>query len=320
MYKDLLRPRLPVAKRFLKYLQYIKMKYILNMIEPETFNFGIKPEKNMLSSGVNIAYECKYDDSVGNYQYQGDCLKFMDAIISKYPNGCFDMIFADPPYFLSNGGISCSNGEMISVNKGHWDKSKGIDIDHLFHLNWLSKCQKLLKPNGTIWVSGTMHAIFSIGYAMQTLGFKILNDITWEKPNPPPNLSCRYFTHSTETLIWAGKSISSKHYFDYDSMRSQNEGKQMKTVWKISPPKSSEKKFGKHPTQKPIELLQRCIQSSTSKGDFIFDPFAGSATTGVAATLLDRHYCGIDLEQNFVDLSIQRLVDVRLTKMEHKND
>lgn len=217
------------------------------------------------------------------------------------------MIFADPPYFLSNGGITCKSGKMVSVNKGEWDKSQGVEANHKFNLEWLKLCQKLLTPNGTIWVSGTMHAIYSIGFAMQQLGFKFLNDIIWEKPSPPPNLSRRYFTHSTETLIWATKSQRSKHCFNYDAMRNENAGKQMKSVWKISPPSLCEKKFGKHPTQKPVSLVERCINASTKEYDFVFDPFAGSSTTGIAAIKTMRRFCGVESEPSFIDLSINRI-------------
>ena len=247
------------------------------------------------------------DSDVGAYLYQANCLEIMDRIIEKYPNGCFDMIFADPPYFLSNGGISCQAGKMVSVNKGKWDKSEGAEANHTFNLQWLSRSQKLLKPNGTIWISGTMHIIYSIGYALQQLDYKLLNDIIWEKPNPPPNLACRYFTHSTETVLWAAKSPKSKHIFNYADMRAINDGKQMKSVWRFTSPPNVEKTHGKHPTQKPLSLVERCIASSTNKGDFVFDPFAGSSTTGVAAIGLGRKFCGVELENEFIDLSIKRL-------------
>ncbi|MFN3605352.1 MAG: DNA-methyltransferase [Leptonema sp. (in: bacteria)] len=239
--------------------------------------------------------------------YQADCLELMDILIKKYPDGIFDMIFADPPYFLSNGGITCHAGKMAKVDKGEWDKPKGVNENHEFNLSWLSRCQKLLKPNGTIWVSGTHHVIYSVGFAMQQLGFKILNDIAWEKPNPPPNLSCRYFTHSTETIIWAAKNKNSRHYFNYDEMKKLNNGKQMKTVWTIPAPNGNEKKFGKHPTQKPLQLLERILLASTKIGDFIFDPFSGSSTTGVAAIKLNRFFVGCELREEFITLSIKRL-------------
>ena len=169
---------------------------------------------------------------------------------------------------------------------------------------------KLLNHNGTIWVSGTMHVIYSIGYAMQYLGFKVLNDIIWEKPNPPPNLACRYFTHSTETLLWAAKNDKTRHIFNYDRMKTINGGKQMKSVWRFKSPGKNEKQYGKHPTQKPIALVERCIEAATKRGDFILDPFCGSSTTGVAAVLTERRYCGIDMEKQYIDLSIKRIRDV----------
>ena len=171
----------------------------------------------------------------------------------------------------------------------------------------LRRCQALLKPNGTIWVSGTQHVIFSVGYAMQQLGMKILNDIIWEKPNPPPNLSCRYFTHSTETILWAAKNQKSKHLFNYPHMRAENGGKQMKSVWRFTAPGRDEKLFGKHPTQKPVRLVERCILASTKLGDFVLDPFSGSATTGMAAVSNGRKYVGIELDKEFLELSVKRL-------------
>lgn len=245
------------------------------------------------------------DSSV--FLYQANCLEIMDALIKKYPDGCFDMIFADPPYFLSNGGITCHAGKMVKVDKGAWDKSQGAEINHEFNREWLQRCRMLLKPNGTIWVSGTMHVIFSIGYAMQQLGYKLLNDITWEKPNPPPNLACRYFTHSTETILWASKNDKSKHHFNYKEMKKRNNDKQMKSVWRFTAPNGEEKTFGKHPTQKPLTLLERCIEASTNPGDFVFDPFSGSSTTGVAAIRTGRKFCGVELEEAYVKISTKRL-------------
>jgi site-specific DNA-methyltransferase (adenine-specific) len=147
------------------------------------------------------------DDARGLYFYHGDCLEVMDTLLAKHPHGVFDLIFADPPYFLSNGGITCHAGKMVKVDKGAWDQSRGPELNHEFNTAWLARCQALLKPHGTLWVSGTHHVIFSVGYALQQLGLKLLNQITWQKPNPPPNLACRYFTHSTETVLWATKFL-----------------------------------------------------------------------------------------------------------------
>ncbi|HET8923440.1 MAG TPA: site-specific DNA-methyltransferase [Candidatus Acidoferrum sp.] len=235
--------------------------------------------------------------------YQGDCLE----ILEKIPESSVDLVFADPPYFLSNGGITCHAGKMVSVNKGAWDKSRGPDANHEFNTAWLAACQRVLKPNGGIWVSGTAHVIHSVGFAMQQLGFKLLNDISWVKPNPPPNLSCRYFTHATETIIWAAKNSKSRHTFHYKLMKDINRGKQMKSVWEIYPPETWEKKFGKHPTQKPVALLERILLASSHEGDLVLDPFCGSGTTLLAALRLRRHALSCELSAEFLTLSLRRL-------------
>ncbi|PCC70181.1 site-specific DNA-methyltransferase (adenine-specific) [Nannocystis exedens] len=237
--------------------------------------------------------------------YKGDCLEILERI----PAESVDVIFADPPYFLSNGGTTCRAGKRTSVDKGAWDKSNGVEENHAFNHKWLSACQRALKPNGTMWVSGTGHVIYSVGYAMQQLGFKMLNEIVWEKPNPPPNLSCRYFTHATETLLWAAKSRKSRHTFNYDRMREMNDGKQMKTVWRLTAPGQKEKLLGRHPTQKPIALLERLLLASCPDNSLVLDPFNGSGTTGVAAVTLGHSYMGIDLEQEYIDLTQARLLD-----------
>lgn len=240
--------------------------------------------------------------------YNQDALVMMRMILDKFPNGCFDMIFADPPYFLSNDGFTCHAGQMTSVNKGCWDKSQGLDEDANFYEEWLRLCYSLLKPNGTIWVCGTQHSIYMAGYLMQRIGYHLLNDIIWEKPNPPPNLSCRFFTHSTETLLWAKKSKKARHVFHYTEMKSQNSGRQMKSVWKIAPPSKAEKTFGRHPAQKPLALLDRCIRAASSPGDWIFDPFMGSGTTGVAALRNGRNFCGCEMEETFFKMAKLRLM------------
>jgi site-specific DNA-methyltransferase (adenine-specific) len=231
--------------------------------------------------------------------YNADCI----SVMSDLEDNMFDMIFADPPYFLSDGGTTCKNGKRESVDKGKWDSKLSTQAMHEFNKQWLEQCQRLLKPNGTIWVSGTHHNIFSVGYAMQELDYKVLNEITWQKPNPPPNLACRYFTHSTETIIWAAKNKKSKHVFNYDDMKKENNNKQMKSVWAICAPGKSEKECGKHPTQKPLALLERIIKASTNENDLILDPFAGSSTTGIAAVKLNRKFVGIELEKEFFNLS-----------------
>ena len=230
----------------------------------------------------------------------------------KMEDRTFDMIFADPPYFLSDNGITCSGGKMVSVNKGNWDKALSVEEKHEFNRKWIRECYRILKDDGTIWISGTLHNIYSIGMALEEEGFKIINNITWQKTNPPPNLACKTFTHSTETVLWARKDVKdAKYKFNYKLMKELNGNKQMKDVWTTSLTKPSEKKCGKHPTQKPLELLERIILASTNENDLILDPFSGSGTTGIAANMLGRNYVGIDLDKNYLDISIKRYEDLK---------
>lgn len=216
------------------------------------------------------------------------------------------MIFADPPYFLSNGGISVQSGKVVCVDKGEWDKGGTPEIKEEFNIKWLSLCREKLKDNGTIWISGTYHNIFSVANALQRLGFRILNVITWAKTNPPPNISCRFFTYSTEFVIWARKFEKKPHYYNYELMKKINGGKQMTDVWHLPAIARWEKSCGKHPTQKPLSLLVRTILASTERGAWILDPFAGSSTTGIAATLTGRRFLGIEKENEFLALSRAR--------------
>ena len=222
----------------------------------------------------------------------------------------FDMVFADPPYFLSNNGLSIQNGEIVSVNKGFWDKSEGFDFLNDFNRKWLSLVRDKMKDDATIWISGTMHNIFSVGQILTELGFKILNVITWEKTNPPPNFSCRFFTHSTEQIIWARKSEKVPHYFNYELMKQLNGDKQMKDVWKLPAIAPWEKSCGKHPTQKPLSVLTRLILASTRPNAWILDPFTGSSTTGIAANIANRKFLGIDKEEDFLNISIERKLEI----------
>ncbi len=249
--------------------------------------------------------------------------------LSSLPENSVDMIFADPPYNLSNGGFTCHAGKMVSVNKGQWDESRGLDEDLKFHVEWIKACRRVLKPGGTIWISGTYHSIYRCGYALELTGYHILNDIAWFKPNASPNLSCRFFTASHETLIWARKDKKASHVFNYEEMVNwknnyrksfkcekcgtensyeilHEKGKQMRSVWAINTPKPIEKLFGKHPTQKPEGLLKRIVLASTHKNQLVLDPFAGSSTTGLVAHLYGRKFIGIDNEKSYLDLSRKR--------------
>lgn len=247
--------------------------------------------------------------------YHANSIEFLNSL----PENSVDMIFADPPYFLSNGGFTVHAGKMVSVDKGKWDRSNGLKKDFNFHLDWIQACKKVLKPNGTIWISGTYHSSYICGFALQVAKFHLLNDVTWFKPNASPNLSCRFFTASHETLIWARKEKQAKHTFNYDLMKDgewpgdllKKPNMQMRSVWAIGTPKPEEKVFGKHPTQKPLDLLKRIVLASTNKGDVILDPFTGSSTTGLAAHSLGRKFIGIDLEKKYLDLSMKRFEELQ---------
>ena len=237
--------------------------------------------------------------------YYGDCLELLPLLKEKV-----DVVFADPPYFLSNGGISVQSGKIVSVNKGEWDKGIPVDEMHAFNMKWIGLCRDILTDNGTIWVSGTYHNIFSVANALTSLGFKILNVITWAKTNPPPNISCRYFTYSTEFIIWARKMAKVPHYYNYELMKHINGDKQMTDVWRLPAIAPWEKTCGKHPTQKPLSLMSRIILASTKQGDKVLDPFCGSGTTGIAANLLERNFVGIEREWEYVEMSQRRRQEI----------
>jgi site-specific DNA-methyltransferase (adenine-specific) len=232
-------------------------------------------------------------------------------LLPKMEAGSVDLIFADPPYFLSNDGITCKGGRMVSVNKADWDKSDGLKDIHSFNRKWIRRCYRVLKESGSIFISGTFHNIYSIGMALQQENFTIVNNITWQKLNPPPNLACKCFTHSTETVIWAVKN-KKKYFFNYQLMKQINDGKQMKDVWSGTLTPQREKVHGKHPTQKPEYLLERIILAASKEGDVVLDPFTGSSTTGVVAIRNGRKFIGIDNVEEYIDISQRRLDNEKL--------
>lgn len=247
--------------------------------------------------------------------FHGDVVQTLRAL----PDESIDLIFADPPYNLSNDGFTCHAGKRVSVNKGSWDKSLGIDEDFSFHYKWIDACRRVLKPNGSLWISGTYHSIYTCGFALQKQNWHLINDICWFKPNAAPNLSCRMFTASHETLLWVRKDKKAKHYFNYQLIKSKDwngdflkkPDKQMRSVWAVSTPKNSEKKYGKHPTQKPEALLERIILACSRENDIILDPFCGSATTGVTALKNGRKFIGVDCETEYLDkIAVPRIRDV----------
>ncbi|HDR72970.1 MAG TPA: site-specific DNA-methyltransferase [Methanoculleus sp.] len=293
---------------------------------PPTHLYWIDPcsRKEHRAGGTTISSPPYYAKD-GFELHLTDCISCMEEL----PEGSVDLVFADPPYNLSNGGFTCHAGRRVPVHKGDWDVSSGAEENFAFHLAWINACRRVLKADGSIWISGTYHSIYACGYALQVAGFHILNDICWFKPNAPPNLSRRYFTASHETLIWARKNAEGKHTFNYEAMKCgdwheadmlKREGKQMRSVWSISAPRPAEKAHGRHPTQKPLLLLRRILSACTHEGDCVLDPFTGSSTTGLAAYAMHRRFIGIDSDQAYLDLSIRRFEDLQQTRVGHEGE
>ena len=243
----------------------------------------------------------------GAIVYRVDCVELMRLV----PAGSVDVIFADPPYRLSTGGVTVKSGRLAPVDKGGWDRSLGFREDHEFNVRWLHAARRVLKPDGTLWVTGTHHIIFSLGFALQRLGFRIINQVAWQKPNPVPNALHTAFTHSHETLIWASKGKGARHTFNYELVNSLNPNAQVSSIWRIPTVPKKEKLHGYHPTQKPLRLVRRALLASTKEGDLVFDPFCGSGTTAVAAKELNRAFVGAELEEEFAKLAARRIAAVK---------
>ena len=243
----------------------------------------------------------------------GNTMEKLDHVDQKV-----DMIFADPPYFLSKGYSQCINGTWKSFETGEWARATSLDNINAFNKDWLSKCRNILKESGTIFVSGTYHNIFSVATCMVELGYKILNIIVWQKSDAKPTLSRNYFNFTTEYIVWARKSEKVSHFFNCDLMEQLNGGARMSDVWSIPFVSSWELKCGKHPTQKPLRLLYRIILSATREGELILDPFAGSCTTGIAANLLGRRFIGIDQSKEYLDYGIRRKHEIEDSVMREK--
>lgn len=229
-----------------------------------------------------------------------------------------DMIYADPPYFISGGGKTIRGKRVVVANFGDWDTIRPDEEKDEFNMKWLKSCRNILKPNGTIWISGTFHNIYSVARCLNILGYKILNVITWQKIDPPPSLTGTRFNFASEYIIWAARSEKSKYFLNFELMKAMNGGKQMSDVWRLPSVGMWEKKCGKHPTQKPLRLLYRIILACTHEGDTILDPFAGSCTTGIAANLLGRKFIGIDMSEEYLQLGIRRKEEISDPKTAEK--
>jgi site-specific DNA-methyltransferase (adenine-specific) len=235
--------------------------------------------------------------------YLADCVELMRLM----PAACVNVLFTDPPYRLSGGGVTVKSGRVTSVDKGEWNRSMGFQKDHEWNARWLREARRVLKPDGTLWVSGTHHVVFSLGFALQSLYFRIINQIAWVKPDPPPNAMHTAFTHAHETLLRASKGKGARHTFNYDLINSPDPTVQVSSIWRIPTVPRREKLQGYHPTQKPLRLIRRALLASTKEGDLVFDPFCGSGTTAVAAKELNRTFVGTELEEEFAGLATRRI-------------
>ena len=242
----------------------------------------------------------------------GDSLKEL----KKIPDETFDLVFADPPYNLQlKNELSRPDQSKVSAVNDKWDQFENFRKYDEFTFEWLSECKRVLKKNGAIWVIGSYHNIFRVGYTIQNLGFWILNDVVWNKNNPMPNFRGTRFTNAHETLIWASKSEKSKYTFNYQSLKCLNDDLQMRSNWNLPICSGTErlKKNGKkiHSTQKPEALLHRILLATTNKNDLVLDPFLGSGTTAAVAKKLGRKYYGIEKEKTYFKAVEQRLKDIK---------
>lgn len=244
----------------------------------------------------------------GAIVYRADCVEFMRLV----PPGCVDMVFADPPYRLSSGGVTVRGGRLAPVDKGEWDRPRGLREDYAFDLRWLRGVRRILKPDGTVWITGTHHNVFSVGFALLRLGFRIIQTIVWEKPDPPPNALHTAFTHAHELLVWASRSRSSRYTFNHGVFEGSGASSSpLTSVWRIPSAPPAERLCGYHPTQKPLRLVRRTILASTREKELVFDPFCGSGTTAVAARELGRAFVGTELEEEFCTLAARRIAASR---------
>ena len=256
--------------------------------------------------------------------YNDDCVEVMNNL-----DKCtVDLIFADPPYFLSSGRTVRYNGNKKNIYKGEWDETKSLDEINSFNRRWLSACREVMRDGATIFATGTYHNIFSIASCMMELGFKILNIIVWQKTDAKPTLSRNYFSFTTEYIVWARKNQKTPHFFNCELMEQINGGTRMSDVWRIPFLSSWELKCGMHPTQKPLRLLYRILLAASKPHDMILDPFAGSCTTGIAANLLNRKFIGIDLSKEYLNYGLRRKQEIKdvdtanlyLRKMSENNE
>jgi len=239
--------------------------------------------------------------------YNQDCLVFMKNL----PDNCIDLIFADPPYNLSKSNFKIkfskmpSRGTDLSTNKGEWDNFASQEEYEKFSKKWIKECYRILKNTGSIWIAGTYHNIYLMGYFLNKSGFTILNEILWHKTDATPNISCTRFVADHENFLWARKG--NKHTFNYDNMKNLNGGTQMRSIWPKGKTTGGKKI---HPTQKPEWLLERILLSTSNEGEIVFDPFMGSGTTAFVSKKLNRVYLGCEINPKYIEISNKRIESI----------
>ena len=262
--------------------------------------------------GVTKVADATALDAFTNKILLGDSI----AVLKKLPDSSVDLVFADPPYYMqTEGELLRSDGTSFAGVEDAWDKFESYKTYDDFSEQWLRECRRVLKPNGSIWVIGSFQNIYRMGYIMQSLGFWILNDVIWSKPNAVPNFGGTRFQNSHETMLWCTKSKTAKFTFNYKTMKHLHGGTQEKSVWDIGICIGAERikdASGKkaHTTQKPDALLYKVILSSTRPGDVVLDPFFGTGTTGAVAKKLGRNYIGIDNSEAYIALATERIEKV----------
>ena len=285
---------------------------------------GVHPHKNIANSTVrlneqiNIPGVEKYPSVPPsgvqnglpiNKILEGDCL----SILPSFPSGAFDCCIADPPFNMSQKkGLGWAFSSHITMQEG-WDIFSKDEYSQ-FTLDWVSEVLRVVKPNGNIFVFGSFHSIFTLGFVLQNIfNRRIITQIVWYKPNAQPNITCRMFTESTEFIIWAANNESNKAKnwtFNYQQMKAMNNNRQMRNMWEIPLTKPSERKYGKHPSQKPLEVVERLILAGTNKEDLILDPFGGAGTTGIGAQKHNRNWVMIEKEELYNEIARQRLEEL----------
>jgi len=276
------------------------------------------------TSGNNDAEGLEIVEAWRNTIQLRDCVAAMACLAPR----CVDLIIADPPYNLSKGGHwSWDNTADLPGFGGRWKKTAeswdtmSFEEYYEFSERWITQAKRILRPTGSIWVCGTYHNLGMVNVIFQKLGIEIINEIIWYKRNSFPNLSGRRFTASHESILWAHVGGRKReYYFDYKALKNgafpedqlKKVGKQMRTVWDIPNNKNEiERRFGTHPTQKPLRLCQRMIIASSRFGDLVLVPFGGTGSECIAAKLHGRDFIGFEIDAKYYEIAQARLADAR---------